>query len=301
MKWDRTEIPDQTGRVAVVTGANSGIGFETARALALKGAHVVLACRSEERGTEALERIAAEEPKGTLEFSPLDLGELASVRAFAERTLAAHDRLDLLVLNAGVMMPPYGKTADGFELQIGVNYLGHFALTGLLLDRVLGTEGARVVHVSSMAHKFGTIDFDDLHFERKYRRNPAYGQSKLANLLFAYELQRRLDAAGKTVLSVAAHPGWTATELQRNVGLFSFMNPMFGQSIEMGALPTLYAATAEDVEGGQYFGPDSWFGWRGGPALVKSNAKSHDEEVAAKLWAVAEELTGVSFLSAAEA
>lgn len=298
MKWRLDDIPDQSGRLAIVTGANSGLGFETARGLASRGAKVLLACRSAVRGGEAIERIRQESHAALLEFRALDLSSLASVRAFARDFVAEGRALDLLVLNAGVMAPPYGRTEDGFELQFGINYLGHFALTGLLLDRLKATPGSRVVHVSSAAHKLGVIDFDNLDWSRKYRKWTAYGASKLANLLFAYEMQRRLDAAGVPVVSAAAHPGWAATSLQDNSGLFSFLNPVFGQSPAAGALPTLYAATAADVKGGEYFGPDGLWEWRGGPRRVESNARSHDADLAARLWARAEELTGVSFLPA---
>ena len=297
-KWTVEDMADQTGRVAIVTGANSGIGFETAKGLAARGATVVLACRNPDKGRDALDRIREATPDADVTLEALDLASLASVEAFAERFRASHDRLDLLIANAGVMMPPKRETtADGFELQFGTNHLGHFALTGRLLDVLLATPGSRVTVVSSMAHKMGaSIDFDDLQWEsRRYRKMASYGQSKLANLLFAYELQRRLEAAGADTVATAAHPGWTATNLQKDVGLFKAFNPFFAMKPWKGALPTLYSATAAGVSGGAYVGPGGLSGMRGYPKIVTSNAKSHDEAVAARLWAVSEELTGVTF------
>ena len=295
MTWTMKDIPDQSGLTAVVTGANSGIGFETARGLAHAGADVILACRNPDRGQQAVDRISGESPAGTLELSLLDLSSLASVRDFTNRIAAAHDKVDLLVLNAGVMVPPFTKTEDGFELQFGTNYLGHFALTALLWDQMLDADTTRVVHVSSMAHKFGRIDFDNLDAERGYRRWAAYGQSKLANLLFAHELQRRLGRSGSPIRSVAAHPGWTATHLQDNDWWARTFNPLFAQAPEQGALPTLYAATAADVSGGDYYGPDGLFEMRGGPRRVGSTQRARDPELAAQLWSTAEQLTEVAF------
>jgi NAD(P)-dependent dehydrogenase (short-subunit alcohol dehydrogenase family) len=295
-QWTAENIPDQSGKVAIVTGANSGIGYETALALARKGATVVMACRDLSKANPAADALRAMQPSGTVEVMELDLGDLESVRQFAADYRERYDRLDLLINNAGIMMPPYGKTAQGFETQIGVNHLGHFALTGWLLDLLLQTPGSRVVTVSSTSHRFGEIDFEDLHWENKdYRRNAAYGQSKLANLLFTYELQRRLTATGKETLATAAHPGWTATNLQAHAGLFRFLNPFFAQKPPMGSLPTLYAATAPDVNGGDYFGPDGFMEARGYPKEVRSNDRSYDEAVAARFWEVSEELTDVRF------
>ena len=294
--WTTANIPDQSGKVAIVTGSNSGIGFETALELAEKGATVVMACRSLPKAEAAARQIRQTDPPGEVVVMELDLGDLDSVRQFAAAFLARYNRLDLLINNAGIMMPPYGKTAQGFETQIGVNHLGHFALTGLLLDALIKTPQSRVVTVSSGAHRFGQIDFDDLHWERKaYKANPAYGQSKLANLLFTYELQRKLTAAGQTTIAVAAHPGWTETNLQQHSGVASFLNPFLAQPQPMGALPTLMAATESSARGGDYFGPDGFMQMRGYPHKVESNEASHNEEVAAKLWDVSEQLTGVSF------
>jgi NAD(P)-dependent dehydrogenase (short-subunit alcohol dehydrogenase family) len=295
-RWTSEKIGDQTGRVAIVTGSNSGIGFEEALALARKGAEVVLAVRDEARGKHAAQRIRDEHPDATVNVMVLDLASLASVRAFAEAFKQKYQRLDLLVNNAGVMMPPYSKTEDGYELQFGTNHIGHFALTGLLLDRLLQTRGSRVVNVSSGAHRWGKIDFEDLHWEKKkYKKAASYGQSKIANLLFTCELQRRLEEAGAETIAVAAHPGWTATNLQRTVGLFRALNPVFAMKPWQGALPTLYAATSEDVKGGEYYGPHGFYEMRGYPTRVGSNSESRDENVAARLWQVSEELSGVSY------
>jgi NAD(P)-dependent dehydrogenase (short-subunit alcohol dehydrogenase family) len=293
--WTTDNIPDQSGKVAIVTGANSGIGYEAARALAHKGATTILACRSAAKGPAAVEQIMNEKPQETAVFMPLDLSDLASVADFVADFNGRYHRLDLLINNAGVMIPPYGKTADGFEQQFGVNHLGHFALTGRLLNLILPTPKARIVTVSSTMHRRGAINFADLNSEKSYSRSAAYGQSKLANLLFTYELQRKLTAAGADTIAAAAHPGWAATNLQKHSGLVNFMNRFLAQSAAMGALPTLRAATAPDVRGGEYYGPDRWFGSVGYPKVVQSNGRSHDQAVAAKLWTISEELTGVHY------
>ena len=296
--WNAADIPDQTGRVAVITGANTGLGYETAAALAERGARVVLAVRNLDKGKDAAARITARSPHADVALAELDLTSLESVRAAAEQLRAEHDRIDLLINNAGVMFTPKGTTKDGFELQFGTNHLGHFALTGLLLDRLLPVAGSRVVTVSSMGHRFGRIRFDDLQWERGYSRVGAYGQAKLANLLFTYELQRRLAPHGTTI-AVAAHPGGSRTELTRNLpavvgALTAVVEPLF-QRADMGALPTLRAATDPGVLGGQYYGPDGFAQQRGYPKLVGSNDRSHDVDVQRRLWAVSEELTGVVY------
>lgn len=295
--WTSNDIDDQTGRVAIVTGANSGIGYETARALAHKGATVVLACRNPEKAEAARDRLLAESPRGQVEFVPLDLSALDSVQAFAETFTSRHQRLDLLVANAGVMMPPTrSQTGDGFELQMGTNHLGHFALVGRLLPRLINTPGSRVVVVSSLAHRNRRVDFDDLHWEnRRYSRWKSYGQSKLANLLFTYELQRRLQEAGMETIATAAHPGWTSTNLQKDSALLRLFNPIFGMKPEQGALPSLYAATAADVAGGGYYGPHGFFEMKGYPRKVASSPASHDRDSAARLWQLSEQLTEVRF------
>jgi NAD(P)-dependent dehydrogenase (short-subunit alcohol dehydrogenase family) len=296
MAWSFDDIPDQAGRTAVVTGANSGIGFETARMLALKGARVVLACRRPEQAAAALERIEAETPLGRVTLERLDLADLDSVTAFAEAFASRHERLDLLVNNAGVMVPPLGRTRQGFELQLGTNHLGHFALTGRLLPLVRRAPHARVVIVSSVAQIIGRIDFDDLNWQRRrYRPAAAYAQSKLANMMFALELHRRLSAATWMVRATAAHPGWTATELQRNAPLGRSLNRLFAMRPSDGALPTLRAATDPAAAGGSYWGPSRLFGLSGPPAAARVCRRARDQEVAARLWEVSEQLTGVSF------
>ncbi|MET0473056.1 MAG: SDR family NAD(P)-dependent oxidoreductase [Mycobacterium sp.] len=294
MRWTATEIPDQSGRTAIVTGANTGLGYETAAALAARGAHVVLAVRNLDKGRAAADLIVRRYPGADVSLQELDLTSLESVRHAAEELRAAHDRIDLLVNNAGVMMTPKSTTKDGFELQFGTNHLGHFALTGRLLDRLLAAPGSRVVNVSSMGHRGGRIRFDDLQSERRYNRLGAYGQSKLANLLFTYELQRRL--AGRDTTAVAAHPGGSSSELSRYLpgAVQLFFRPL-EQDTEMGALPTLRAATDADVIGGQYYGPGGFLGMRGYPKLVSSNGRSHDEGVQRRLWTVSEQLTGVDY------
>jgi len=295
MKWTEQQIPRQDGRVAVVTGANTGLGFETARRLAEHGASVVLAVRDTEKG-----KLAATRMNGDVSVRELDLTSLASVRAAAAGLHASHPRIDLLINNAGVMYTPRQTTRDGFELQFGTNHLGHFALTGLLLDLLLPVPGSRVVTVSSTGHRIrAAIHFDDLQWERSYGRAAAYGQSKLANLMFTYELQRRLAAHGTTV-AVAAHPGVSNTELVRNIPAVlrrpvGWLAPLVSQPATAGALPTLRAATDPSVLGGQYYGPDGLFEGRGYPRLVTSSLDSYDLAVQQRLWAVSEDLTGVRF------
>jgi NAD(P)-dependent dehydrogenase (short-subunit alcohol dehydrogenase family) len=296
-KWTTADIPDQTGRTAVITGANTGLGYETAAALAAKGAQVVLAVRNLEKGKDAARRIKQSAPGAQVTLQELDLTSLDSIRAAADQLRFDHESIDLLINNAGVMMTPKSITKDGFELQFGTNHLGHFALTNLLLDRVLAAPGSRVVTVSSVGHRFARgIRFDDLQSERSYSRVGAYGQAKLSNLLFTYELQRRLQ--GTSTLAVAAHPGGSNTELARNVPaavrvVFEAIAPLITQSAAMGALPTLRAATDSGVLGGQYYGPDGFGEQRGYPKVVASSAASHDTEAQRRLWAVSEELTSV--------
>ncbi|MFG2373443.1 oxidoreductase [Streptomyces sp. NPDC048504] len=300
--WNEKAVPDQRGRVAVVTGANSGLGYVTARELARKGARVVLACRSEVRGSEAADRIVAEVPGAEAQFGRLDLGDLASVREFA--ATFPYERLDLLVNNAGVMAMPYGTTADGFETQFGVNHLGHFALTGLLMPALLDAPAARIVTLSSFMHVFANIDIDDLNSERRYSRWTAYSRSKSANLLFTHELARRLAAAGSGVVAAAAHPGYAATNLQTagpqaegRKGAERFMeigNRVFAQSAEAGALPSLYAATAPDVRPDSFFGPRVAM-WRGAPAPSWRAPWTLNDAMGQRLWAASEELTGAVY------
>lgn len=303
--WSADDLPDLTGKTIVVTGGNSGIGYCAAVELARKGARTVLACRDQAKAEKAASAIRAAHPNATVEVMALDLASLASVRDFADAFHRQHDRLDVLCNNAGVMALPYRKTVDGFEMQIGTNHLGHFALTGRLLDLLRTTPNARVVNVSSGAHRAGWIRFDDLNWERGYRKWFAYGQSKIANLLFTYELQRRLAAANVPVISVACHPGYAATNLQaagpRMAGstlmeqITELGNRLFAQSAEMGALPTLYAIAADTVRGGDYIGPDGPGEMHGHPRKVTSNSRSHDEGTARRLWDLSEQLTQVRY------
>src|SRR6266851_5202713 len=282
-KWTSDDVPGQQGRLAVVTGANTGLGFETAR---------VLAARDAEKGKRAAARIAATAPGADVTVQHLDLTSLDSVRAAAGELRATHPRIDLLINNAGVMFTPRQDTCDGFELQFGTNHLGHFALTGLLLEQMLPVPGSRVVTLSSLAHRIrARINFGDLQGERSYRRVAAYGQSKLANLMFTYELARRLSGAGTTI-AVAAHPGLAATELARNTpAIAASFYPLISQQAAMGALPVLRAATDPGVPGGQYYGPRGLFGARGYPKLAHSSGRSRDTAIQRRLWTVSEELT----------
>ncbi|MBN1303345.1 MAG: SDR family oxidoreductase [Anaerolineales bacterium] len=296
LNWTAENIPDLTGKIAIVTGANSGIGYEIARALAGRHARVILACRNKDKGEAAVWQIVQEYPAAKAEWMQLDLSNLASVHRLADEFTRRHcGRLDILINNAGIMAVPFGKTVDGFELHFGTNHLGHFALTGLLLDSIINTPQARVVTVSSGGHRFGRINFDDPNGEQNYDRQGAYAQSKLANLLFTYELQRRFEHAGLDTIAVAAHPGWTVTNLQAYWWLLRVLNPFIGQKPKMGALPTLYAATAPEVQGGDYYGPSGWQELGGYPTKVQSSDRSHDQVAAAKLWTLSEELTGVRY------
>jgi NAD(P)-dependent dehydrogenase (short-subunit alcohol dehydrogenase family) len=298
--WTATDVPDQTGRVTVITGSNTGIGYQAAAVLANRGARVVLAVRNLDKGNEAAARIRAANRGADVAVQRLDLSSLESVRAAAEALRSAYPSIDLLINNAGVMFTPRQRTVDGFELQFGTNHLGHFALTGLLLDRMF-VAGGRVVTVSSNGHRLmADIHFDDLQWERRYNRFAAYGQAKLANLLFTYELQRRLAESGKPTIAVAAHPGASNTELTRYLPAIvrpaeRLMAPLISQRPEMGALPSLRAATDPTAVGGQYYGPDGRGQQRGFPTLVESSKRSHDPELQHRLWQVSEELTGVSF------
>lgn len=295
--WTFNDLPDQTGRIAIVTGANTGIGLETARMLALRGATVVLACRNLEKGQGAVDRIAAESPVGKVSLEQLDLSDLDSIEAFAKKLSERHDKLDLLINNAGVMVPPLGQTKQGFELQFGTNHLGHFALTARLLPLLEKTSGSRIVVVSSTAQNFGKIDFDDLNWkQRSYSAWRAYGQSKLANMMFTLELARRLEAAGSKVRVTAAHPGYTATDLQRNSVITNkILNPLLAMKPADGALPTLRAAVDPLAENGSYWGPSNFFELNGPPATAKISKLAKDETAASRLFDVSEELTGVRF------
>jgi len=304
-RWTTNDMPSLAGKIIIVTGANSGLGYETGKALVVKGAHVIMACRSTDKGESAANKIRDKVANAQLDVMKLDLANQSQIREFVAAFNDKYQTLHVLINNAGVMALPHRKTVDGFEMQFGTNHLGHFALTGLLLDTLLRTGGTRIVTVSSGAHTMGHFNFDDLQREKSYSKWEAYGQSKLANLLFAYELQRKLTAAGKDTISVAAHPGYANTNLQSagpqmagswfQEKLMALANKLFAQSQAQGALPTLYAATAPDVHGAEYFGPDGFNEMRGYPTRVESNEASHDEAVAQRLWQVSEELTGVQY------
>lgn len=306
--WTPAQMPDLKGKVAIVTGANSGLGYYTARDLAQHGAQVVLACRGREKAEAALRELKAAVPDAQVEVMPLDLADLDSIAAFVKAFKARYQRLDILHNNAGVMALPLTRTKQGFESQIGTNHLGHFALTGQLFDVLRATPGARVVNTASLAHRWTRgLDLGDLNWEHKrYKKWDAYGKSKLANLLFTYELQRRLAKSGASVIGVAAHPGYSATNLQAAgpvmeksaVGKFIMQasNALFAQPAEMGAFPQLYAATMPDVQGGDYYGPDRMGQSRGHPMKVGSNRASRDADVAARLWSLSERLTGTAYL-----
>ena len=303
-RWSERDIPDLQGRTALVTGANSGLGLATAQALALRGAHVVLACRGADKAGAASALIRKAAPDARLDYLALDLSDLGSVRRAAEQYHAQHGTLDLLINNAGVMATPYGRTKDGFETQFGTNHLGHFVLTGLLLDTLLKTPASRVVTLSSIAHRTGDLPIDDLNWQKqKYSRSRAYGRSKLANLMFALELDRRLRQRGAHTLSVAAHPGYAATNIgfggSSRTSLFgraiTLGNVILAQPAALGALPTLYAATADGVKGGDYDGPDGPLQVRGYPVRVQGTARARDAALAARLWEASEAMTGFRY------
>ena len=290
-------MPPQHARTAVVTGSNCGIGFHAAAHLARSGAHVILACRNEAKAHAARDRIRGECPTASVAVSLLDLTDLSSIRAFAHRTRTDHPTIELLINNAGVMIPPYSTTADGFELQFGTNHLGHFALTGLLLPTLMKAKDGRVVTVASNAHRFGRINFSDPNHRRRYIRWEAYGQSKLANLLFAFELNRRLGSRGTSLTSTAAHPGFASTNIVRESIWMPAVSPLFGQSSDAGSWPTLRAATDPHAEGGSYWGPKWFFQLWGPPVRVHSTRAANDEAAARRLWTLSEDLTGVAYLS----
>lgn len=304
MPWTIADAPDLTGKRFVITGANSGLGLEATRHLVSKNASIVMACRNTQKGEEAAAGVRAKVPTASIDVMALDLSSLASIAAFAKALAAKYSVVDVLMNNAGVMALPFSKTADGFEMQIGTNHLGHFALTAQVLPLLEAAPAPRIVSVSSNAHLMGKIKLDDLNSEKSYSKWPAYGQSKLANLLFIYELERWLRKHGKKSIAVAAHPGYSSTNLQTadamkqsSIGewVMKLGNSLFAQSAEMGSLPQVYAAVHPEVKGGQYFGPDGFMAQAGFPKLAESNAASHDEAVAAKLWALSEQLTKVSF------
>lgn len=295
-KWTAENVPDQTGKIVVITGSSSGIGFETARVLAGKKAKVVIAVRNLEKGKAAADRILRQNKDSDVKVSKLDVANLESVAEFAQKFKKEFSRLDLLINNAGVMVPPYSKTADGFELQFGTNHLGHFALTAQLLDVLIDTPGARVVSLSSDVHRRGDINLDDPNWEkRSYSAWQAYSDSKLAVLYFTFELDRRLKENKLGLIATAAHPGLTATELNRHGGIINFISSFFRQSVAMGALPVLRAATEPGLTGGEFFSPDGFLERGGYPVKAEPSELSKDEKIAARLWAISEELTRVKF------
>ena len=303
--WTANDVPDLSGKTIIVTGGNSGIGYEAAKVFAAKGAHTVLACRNPAKGESALSELKQNAPNASAELMQLDLASLASVKQFAAEANDKFDQIDILVNNAGIMMTPYGTTEDGFEQQFGVNHLGHFALTGHLLDKITKVPDSRIVNVSSTAHKGGSVEFDNLMYEggNGYSALRAYGRSKLANLLFTYELQKRLESAGSPTLAVAAHPGGSKTNLSRHVEgrlLFKILTPLFNlmmSDADGGALPTLRAAVDPQAKGNDYYGPSGLGEMSGPPVLVKANDSAKDPAVAAELWTKSEELTGVQYLN----
>jgi len=297
-KWTLADLPKLDGRAAVVTGANRGLGREIVAGLAAAGATVVLACRNPAKAGDAVQAVRARVPQARLEVMALDLADLASVRQFAAEVAARHPRLDILCNNGSAIMVPLGKTRDGFETHIGTNHLGHFALTGLLLEALRRAPAARVVNTSSMAHKLTKgLDLDDLHFERRpYKEMDAYGQSKLASLSYSFELDRRLRQAGLPISAVAAHPGWSNTNPDKGSALMRFFNGLMAQPAAMGALPSLYAAAAPGVQGGEYYGPGGMKELRGYPASAASSEQARDPALAARLWQRSEDLTGVKYL-----
>ena len=294
--WNASQIGDQTGRVVVITGATSGIGKETARILADKGAHVVIGARNLVKADLVINQIKTQKPSALVEARELDLTRLASIKDFAESIVQDFEQLDVLINNAGIMACPYGQTEDGYEIQMGTNHLGHFALTGRLMPLLKQTANSRLVVLSSIAHRFGNIDLTDIHWQnRAYNTNRAYGDSKLANLYFMNELVRKLADDKDAPMVVAAHPGWTKTELQRHVKLVDFLNIFFAQDAEQGAMPTLRAGFDPDVTAGDFYGPSRFFELRGAPKKVKGNKLSQDADIAKALWQQSEQLTGVSY------
>lgn len=305
-KWNKTHIHDLSGKIVIVTGANSGLGYEVTKALAEKGAHVVMGCRSTEKGEKAVNHVKNEIEEASIDLIRLDLSDLSSIKSFASSFKEKYRSLDILCNNAGVMQVPKSQTIDDFEMHFGINHLGHFALTGLLIDTLLNTEKSRIVTVSSNAHKMGKINFDDINMDKNYGRTSAYSRSKLANLLFAYELQRRLSNWSSTI-SVSAHPGYASTNLQSTgpgmgkgkfwLWSYKILNRIIAQSAEMGALPILYAATAENVKGGEYIAPNGYGQWRGYPKKTESSKASYNESTAKQLWELSVDLTKINYSS----
>lgn len=296
LKWNTSNIADQNNRVVIITGATSGLGKEASKILAGKNASVIMAVRNTGKGESIKAEFKKALPEAKIDVRELDLGSLASVKSFAEGINASYDRLDILINNAGVMACPFSKTSDDFEIQMGTNHLGHFALTGLLMPLLNKTKASRIVATSSIAHRQGNIDFEDINWgKRKYVTNKAYGDSKLANLYFAYELARKLKDAPDAPTVTAAHPGWTSTDLQRHSLMFRILNPIFSQNVDNGVLPTLRAAIDEHAKPSNYFGPSGFMEAKGSPVIVKSNEMSHNKTNAKRLWELSEKMTGIKY------
>lgn len=294
--WGKDDIPNLKGKIYIVTGATSGLGAETAKVLAGKNATVIMAVRNRQKAEKVASKIRQQFPSSTLDIQHLDLSSLESVQTFSEEILANYNRLDGLINNAGIMMCPYAKTKDGFEIQIGTNHFGHFALTGRLMPLLKQTAGSHISVTSSVAHRSGNIDFSDIHWEkREYSTGSAYGDSKLANLLFVKELARKLEGEPNSPKVTASHPGWTRTDLQRHSLFFRILNPFLSQTVENGVLPTLRSAVDPAAKSGDYFGPSRMMELWGPPVVVASSELSHDQAAAEQLWALSEELTGVRY------
>jgi NAD(P)-dependent dehydrogenase (short-subunit alcohol dehydrogenase family) len=294
--WNSNNIPDLKGKVIIVTGATSGLGKEATKILAKKNATVIMAVRNTKKAETVLQELKQTHPNAKIDIREMDLNSLESVNHFADTVLSSYDRLDVLINNAGIMACPFDKTKDGFEIQMGTNHLGHFALTGLLMPLLEKTKNARIVATSSIGHRMGNIDFEDINWEkRNYSPTQAYSDSKLANLYFAYHLAEKLKAENKNIKVTAAHPGWTRTDLQKHTWYMRMLNPLFSQGTDQGVLPTLRAAFYRNAQTGDYFGPSRFFEMHGSPIVVKSNKRSHDSEAAKKLWDISVSLTNIKY------
>lgn len=294
--WKLEHIPNIEGKRIIITGASSGLGKEATRVLASRDTSIIMAVRNIKKGKEVKKDILNNFSHADIRIIELDLASLASIKQFSDTIIKDYDQLDILINNAGVMMCPYSKTEDGFEIQMGTNHFGHFALTGHLLPLLKKTKGSRIVSTSSLAHTSGNIDFSDINWEeRKYKTGKAYGDSKLANLYFTYELARKLERDPNAPQVMVAHPGWTSTDLQQHAGFMRLLNPVLSQGVDKGVLPTLRAAFDPEAQSGDYFGPAKFFGMHGNPVKVKSNERSYEEESAKQLWDLSEELTGVAY------
>ena len=294
--WNANHIPDLKGKVIIVTGATSGLGKEATKILAQKYATVIMAVRNTKKAEALAQAIKQQQPNAQIDNREMDLSSLESVKLFANGVLKNYDRLDVLINNAGIMACPFDKTKDGYEIQMGTNHLGHFALTGLLMPLLETTKNARIVATSSIGHKMGNIDFDDINWEkRKYNPSKAYADSKIANLYFTYELAKKLNHEKKDIKVTAAHPGWTRTDLQKHSWYMLMLNPLFSQGADQGVLPTLRAAFDPNAHSGEYFGPSRFFEMHGSPIAVKSNERSHDAEASKKLWEISEQLTNIKY------